>query len=355
MSLLQNTSANLNSSSSKRSYISTTPFNTSIYSYRTRLNATAFKNEGKLSLVSTLPSGEALSTTNCPAGRILRETGRKLYPGANPGLEVGDVYNGATVGTAATQHLWVYVYDIVTGLSGYIDPNNTVFTVYNSDRNNAFVDLGEQTGGMPTRLGQPVYTGGNVIANGIISAGISVYASTNIVAGTSMSASTTMEAATRIIAGTSISAGTNISSGTFMTAGSSISASTNIVAGTFMTAGTSISAGTNISSGTIITAGTSMTAATTMTAQKYLTLPVGSGTGSVGSPLTASSGSANFNGGNPGYQRVYTTQATGSSAVFITVNNATARAATAVPGSGFIDVYSSVNGDASTFYWLIIN
>jgi hypothetical protein len=313
MSLLENTSGNLNSSSSKRSYITTAPFNASIYSYSTRLNASAFKNEGKLSVVSTLPSGEALSTTNCPAGRILRETGRKLYPGANPGLQVGDVYNGAIVGTSATQHLWVYVYDIVTGLRGYIDPNATIFAVYNSDRNNAFVDLGEQTGGAPTRLGQPVYTGGNVIANGIISAGTSVYASTTMVAGTS------------------ISAGTNISSGTFMTVG------------------TSLSVGTNISSGT------SITAATTMTAQKYLTLPVGSGTGSSGSPLTASSGSASFNGGNPGSQRVYTTQATGSSAVFITVNNVGARAVSAVPGSGFIDVYSSVNGDASTFYWLIIN
>ena len=331
MSLLENTSANLNSSSSKRSYITTAPFNASIYSYSTRLNASAFKNEGKLSVVSTLPSGEALSTTNCPAGRILRETGRKLYPGANPGLQVGDVYNGAIVGTSATQHLWVYVYDIVTGLRGYIDPNATIFAVYNSDRNNAFVDLGEQTGGAPTRLGQPVYTGGNVIANGIISAGTSVYASTTMVAGTS------------------ISAGTNISSGTFMTAGTSISAGTNISSGTFMTVGTSLSVGTNISSGT------SITAATTMTAQKYLTLPVGSGTGSVGSPLTASSGSASFNGGNPGSQRVYTTQATGSSAVFITVNNVGARAVSAVPGSGFIDVYSSVNGDASTFYWLIIN
>ena len=166
MSLLENSSANLNSASSKRSYITTSAFNTSIYTYTTRLNTSNFKYEGQLAVVSTLPSGAALSATNCPAGRILRETGRKLYPGANPGLVSGDTYNGSTVSGNTLNHMWVLVFDSVTGLRGFIDPNAPGFTVYNSDRNAAFVDLGEQTGGAPTRLGQSVFTSGNITTTG---------------------------------------------------------------------------------------------------------------------------------------------------------------------------------------------
>jgi len=166
MSLLENSSANFNSASSKRSYITTSAFNTSIYTYTTRLNTSNFKYEGQLAVVSTLPSGAALSATNCPAGRILRETGRKLYPGANPGLVSGDTYNGSTVSGNTLNHMWVLVFDSVTGLRGFIDPNAPGFTVYNSDRNAAFVDLGEQTGGAPTRLGQSVFTSGNITTTG---------------------------------------------------------------------------------------------------------------------------------------------------------------------------------------------
>lgn len=166
MSLLENSSANFNSASSKRSYITTSAFNTSIYTYTTRLNTSNFKYEGQLAVVSTLPSGAALSATNCPAGRILRETGRKLYPGANPGLVRGDTYSGSTVATDTLNHMWVLVFDSVTGLRGFIDPNAPGFAVYNSDRNAAFVDLGEQTGGAPTRIGQSVFTSGNITTTG---------------------------------------------------------------------------------------------------------------------------------------------------------------------------------------------
>jgi hypothetical protein len=166
MSLLENSSANFNSASSKRSYITTSAFNTSIYTYTTRLNTSNFKYEGQLAVVSTLPSGAALTATNCPAGRILRETGRKLYPGANPGLVSGDTYNGSTVSGNTLNHMWVLVFDSVTGLRGFIDPNAPGFAVYNSDRNAAFVDLGEQTGGAPTRIGQSVFTSGNITTTG---------------------------------------------------------------------------------------------------------------------------------------------------------------------------------------------
>jgi len=166
MSLLSNIGANFNSASSKRSYISTSAFNGIIYSYTTTLNTSNFKQEGRLAALTALPSGATITATNCPAGRILRETGRKLFPGANPGLAVGDSYQGTVVGTTATNHMWVLVFDSVTGLRGFIDPNAPQFAVYNSDRNPAFVDVAETAGGAPTRLGQPVFTSGNITTTG---------------------------------------------------------------------------------------------------------------------------------------------------------------------------------------------
>ena len=178
MSLLSNIGANFNSSSSKRSYISTSAFNGIIYSYTTTLNTSNFKQEGRLAALTTLPSGATITATNCPAGRILRETGRKLFPGANPGLAVGDSYQGTVVGTSVTNHMWVLVFDSVTGLRGFIDPNASQFAVYNSDRNPAFVDVAETAGGPPTRLGQSVYSAGNVTSGG----GLLGYTSTGTLA-----------------------------------------------------------------------------------------------------------------------------------------------------------------------------
>ena len=148
---------------SKRSYISTSAFNGVIYSYTTQVNpANGYTAEGKLTAITTLPSGAAVTATNCPAGRILREVGRKLYPGANPGLAVGDTYSGAVVGTTVTNHMWVGVFDSVTGLRGFIDPNASTFAVYSTDRNPAFVDAAETAGGTPTRLGPTLYSGSGV-------------------------------------------------------------------------------------------------------------------------------------------------------------------------------------------------
>ena len=149
---------------SKLSYITTAAFNGSIYQYTTQLNGTTFTTEGQLTAITTLPSGAAVTSTNCPAGRILRVTGRKLYPSANPGLAVGDKYNGSVVGTTATNHMWVAVFDSVTGLRAFIDPNSSGFAVYSTDRNRAFIDAAETAGGTPTRLGPSIYTAGGVTA-----------------------------------------------------------------------------------------------------------------------------------------------------------------------------------------------
>ncbi len=63
-----------------RSYLTTSSFNTSIFSYTTTMDYSTNIANGYLSTLS------AATTVNCPKGRILRETGRKLYPGINPGI-----------------------------------------------------------------------------------------------------------------------------------------------------------------------------------------------------------------------------------------------------------------------------
>ena len=134
---------------SKRSYISRTPFNSAIYSYTTALNSTTFRQEGRLALVTTSPSGVALTATNCPAGRILRENGRKLYPTVNPGLLSGDTFQGTANfqgNTEAANRFWVGVFDAITGVKGFINPNSSTFDVYNTDKSLEVVDINETNG-----------------------------------------------------------------------------------------------------------------------------------------------------------------------------------------------------------------
>jgi hypothetical protein len=153
-------------SRSKRSYITCAAFNGSIFQYTTQLNGTTLKNEGKLTAITVSPAGTTLTPTNCPAGRILREIGAKLYPGVNPGLTVGDTFSGAVVGTTATNKYWVKVMDAQTGVRGFIDPNASIFSVYNSDKSIEVQDAQENAGGAPARLGAPLFTSGNITTTG---------------------------------------------------------------------------------------------------------------------------------------------------------------------------------------------
>jgi len=139
----------------KKEHISTAPFNTAFYEYTlTPANGlTTMTASGSLALLSGLDS------TNCPAGRILREVGRKLYPGADPGLQPGE-----TNYVSGYNHIWTKVYDVVTGFSGYIDTNSAIFAPY-ANTPVEFVDVGEQDGS-DSRLGASVYTAGNVTAVG---------------------------------------------------------------------------------------------------------------------------------------------------------------------------------------------
>jgi hypothetical protein len=103
---------------------------------------------------ATLSTLSSATTLNCPKGHILRETGRKLYPGISPGVS----------------SMMVSVYDDTTRFSGYIDPNSHLFTVFNGDKA-SFIPNNNQ-------LGAPVYTKGSVEAlDGVAASKLSLPAS----------------------------------------------------------------------------------------------------------------------------------------------------------------------------------
>jgi len=159
------------------SYIATAAFNTFFYSYSTSLNAS-------LVTVGTLAAVTGATAGNCPAGRVLRENGRKLYPGANPGI---------------TTYL-VGVYDAQTLLSGFIDPNAAVFQIYNTDKPTYLSDGVEPTANT-TDQGPSVFTRGKVTAIGdIISTGGSVTAIGDIISTGGQIRSSTVTALTAISA-----------------------------------------------------------------------------------------------------------------------------------------------------------
>jgi hypothetical protein len=134
---------------SARSYIATAPFNANFFTYKTSKNSVTFKTTGDLSVVTGANSG------NCPAGRILRENGRKLFPPAHP----IDTVNGVAVTFPPT--VMVGVFDNQSGLSGFIDPNAPMYAVYSGDRPNYLKDSVDPVGGLTDRSA-PTLTNGSV-------------------------------------------------------------------------------------------------------------------------------------------------------------------------------------------------
>jgi len=122
-------------------YISTRTFNNVFYSY---------------DIHSGLTLNDDLNSDNCPPGRILKETGRKLYPGIHP-----------TIKTIMTG-----VYDSVSFINGFIDANAGVFALYNAHRAPELIDgldfnpRGEPKQDGVAHKGQSVYTLGDVVAGG---------------------------------------------------------------------------------------------------------------------------------------------------------------------------------------------
>jgi hypothetical protein len=105
-----------------KSYVSTKPFKQEFLTYTVSTNS-RFVIVGETGYVT---SDDAL----CPAGRVLHVTGRKLYPGVNPGI---------------TKFL-LSVYDPITFLNGFIDPSSSTFAKYDQNLPN-FFDNGPTTNG----------------------------------------------------------------------------------------------------------------------------------------------------------------------------------------------------------------
>jgi hypothetical protein len=124
---------------SLRSYVSVNPFNAQLFSYTVSLN-------NQLQTVGTLATVAGATALNCPVGRLLAETGKKIFPGVNVGVETP----------------MVSVYDSVSGLTGFIDPNAAVFTVYSTDKP-YFQQRGVDPVGDLTDNGMPIYTNGDII------------------------------------------------------------------------------------------------------------------------------------------------------------------------------------------------
>jgi hypothetical protein len=132
---------------SAKSYISTEAYNSNFFTYSVTTGPSPqFKKTGTLTAVT------GATPLNCPAGNVLRENGKKLFPDAYPGV---------------TDYM-VGVFDILNNLSGFIDPNDPVFAPFNGDRPNYLKD---SVNSQAKNLGAPVLTQGSVMCSGDIVAG----------------------------------------------------------------------------------------------------------------------------------------------------------------------------------------
>ena len=148
-------------SSRHLNFITTAPWQSffKTYTFNGPSPANNFTGSGALSAVLNT-SGVAVTATDCPTGRILRTNGKKLYPDA-AALDL-TAYPDRTP--------LVGVFDYHSGLSGFIDPNATVFAIYNVDKPIDSLD-GTAASGANNHRGMSVYTGGNVTAAGSITMG----------------------------------------------------------------------------------------------------------------------------------------------------------------------------------------
>jgi hypothetical protein len=123
----------------RREYIATVAFNNDFYTYTQTTLPTG-------AVIGKLVPVAGANLENCPAGRVLRETSRKLYP------------NDATPGIFTPL---VGVYDEITFLSGFIDPNCPVYGVYSTD-SSYFFKTGVNPATGLVNVGPPVYTYGTI-------------------------------------------------------------------------------------------------------------------------------------------------------------------------------------------------
>ena len=199
---------------SKRSYVATQEFSSDIFKYSTSMDS-RFNRQGTLTAVGTYGQ--------CPPGRILRENGRKLYNGINPGVNVPYM---------------VGVFDNQTLISGFIDPNSYVFSVYNEDKPTYIVDSVDPALGA-TDHSASVYTNGLVQAIGNIT---TTAGNVNVTNGVVQSSGNLITTAGKLVVpssnGSSAVGTATLSSGTVTVLSTQFNPSTSKV---FLTYGTSVS------------------------------------------------------------------------------------------------------------------
>ena len=134
-----------NAATPRRQYIATESFVNDFFTYTTSTDANGLTT-GSLTQVS------GATTAACPAGRVLRDNGKRLYPDAHPNVA----------------YPMIGVFDSQTFLSGFINPNSPIFAMFNSDKPyftdaNGGFDLNLSSNGLANE-GLAVLTNGNVIA-----------------------------------------------------------------------------------------------------------------------------------------------------------------------------------------------
>ena len=139
------------------SYITTTAFQNDIFRYTTSVNPTTFVTTGTLTSLGSLGTATA---ANCPANRILRENGKKLYPS---GIVIANDLTYGAPNPGVTTYM-VGVYDPITFLSGFIDPNSKVFAPYNQDKPEYVARGINPNGNTEVDQGPGVYSLGSVLA-----------------------------------------------------------------------------------------------------------------------------------------------------------------------------------------------
>jgi len=133
---------------SKKSWISTQPFDSALFLYGYGFNKTLMREAGYLYV------NPAANSSNCPAGRIVYENGRKLNPSNG---NFGGANDGVTT-------YMVGVFDAISGLSGFINPNGPFFSINNADKPVYLQDTSvDPTTGRPN-LGTPVLTNGFILS-----------------------------------------------------------------------------------------------------------------------------------------------------------------------------------------------
>jgi hypothetical protein len=166
---------------SKLSYLSVAAYNNDIFTYSTGLNA-QYVETGSLGPVS------GATAVTCQKGRVLRENGRKLWPSANPGI---------------TTYL-VGVYDAISGISGFIDPNSPVYTLFSSNKVYSLDQSVDPGPGAMLDKGMPILTNSSVEAGTFVSAG------TNVSAGIDVNAGRDVRAVRDVNAGRNVNAVGNV-------------------------------------------------------------------------------------------------------------------------------------------------